>query len=166
MAREYDIANPASRCCRCDRQLAPGEEFLARLVDEGASFRREDVCAACGSGASAAEGAFSVWRCRVPEPRKPRRQLVGDEALIDLFEKLQHRDEPAKVRFRFVLALMLMRKKLLIYDRIAAGDDGEETWEMHYKGRTDPVAVTHPELDDEKIAEVAAQLAAIFEVPT
>ncbi len=167
MARDYDIAKASGRCCRCGRQLAGGEEFVAALFDAGEEFRRDDFCGACWEGRPAEpEQPFSLWRCRVPEPEKPRRQLVGDEMLVDLFEKLAGQEAPAKLNLRFVLALMLMRKKLLVYDRTGADEGGSEVWTMHYRGEKTPIEVTNPQLDEEKVTQVAGQLGALFEVPT
>jgi len=168
MAREYDIAKAAEHCCKCEREMAPAEEFMAALVDAGETFRRDDFCLACWEARDAESDAalFSVWRCRAPEPEKPQRQLVGNEALMDMFEKLGKSEEPAKLNFRFVLALMLMRKKLLVYVGSAAAGDGRETWTMHWKNRDDPIAVVNPQLDDDKIAQVAEQLGALFETPS
>ena len=168
MAREYDIAKAAERCCECEREMAPAEEFMAALVDAGEAFRRDDYCLPCWEARGESDDAepFSVWRCRTPEPAKPQRQLVGNEALMAMFEKLEKSDEPAKLNFRFVLALMLMRKKLLMYDGSAIGEDGREVWTMHWKNRDDHLAVVNPQLDDEKIAQAAEQLGALFEVPS
>ena len=168
MAREYDIAKASEQCGRCGRVLAAGEEFVAALIDGGEELRREDYCGPCWEARSAEGGGecFSIWRCRVPEPEKPRRQLVGNAALMELFDKLEAAVEPAKLNFRFVLGLMLMRKKLLIYDRSCRDADGGEVWTMHWKGQDAPLRVVNPQLDDQKIAQVAEQLGAIFEVPT
>ena len=148
--------------------MGPAEEFVAVLVDAGEELRRCDYCPRCWDARDpdGEEAVFSVWRCRNPEPEEPRRQLVGNESLMDLFEKLAGSDEPAKLDLRFVLGLMLMRKRLLVYDRTGAGDDGREVWTMHWKNRDDPISVVNPQLDDEKIAQVAEQLGALFEVPT
>ena len=167
MAKEYDIAKFSGRCCRCERELAGGEEFVAALTDGGEQFSREDYCPACwDQRCQAAPQAFCIWRGRMPEPEKPRRQLVGNEMLLDLFEKLDGQQEPSKLNLRFVLALMLMRKKLLVYDRSDTDQAGNETWTMHYKGQDAPIEIAKPQLDEEKIAQLAEQLGALFEVPT
>jgi hypothetical protein len=74
--------------------------------------------------------------------------------------------EPAKVNFRFVLALMLMRKRLLVYDASRRDDAGQEIWTMHLRGDSTPIQVVHPEMDEQKIAEVTSQLGSILETPS
>ena len=107
-----------------------------------------------------------MWRYRVPAPAEAGRRLVGNEVLIDFFNKLDGHDAPAKVNFRFVLALMLMRKKVLIYEGSAPDEAGRDVWKMLFRHDRTPVEVIHPELDEDKIAEVTAQLGSIFEGPT
>lgn len=167
MAKEYDIAK-ASGCCRsCRRDFQAGEEFVAVLHDKGRQFEREDFCADCWEARrDEVKGIFSVWQSRVPTPEEPQRQFVSNQVLIEFFEKLDGLDEPPKVNCRFVLALMLMRKKLLAYDRAETDDAGREVWSMHFKSDGAAVSVVRPQLDDERIAEVSAQLGAIFEVPS
>jgi hypothetical protein len=160
MAREYEIARPSFRCCTCARELSAGEEFMARLLDFGSEFRREDLCLSCWRGGQ--EGAFSVWRSKVPAAQEVKKTFVDDAVLVDFFLKLSDQQEPAKVNFRFVLALMLMRKKLLIYDACAKDEQGREVWTMHLKSDAAPLAVVHPELDEPQVAEVRAQLGAIL----
>ena len=64
---------------------------------------------------------------------------------------------------RFVLALLLMRKKLLVYDRSCTGEDGAEVWTMHFKGSDQTYQVTDPHMDEEKISQVSQQLGQILE---
>jgi len=164
MAKEYEIARASGSCRGCGRELASGEEFFAALYDEGADFRRTDFCAACWEARQGgADPPFSVWRSRVPPPAEPRRQSVDSGALIDFFNRLEGADEPAKVNFRFVLALMLMRKKLLVYEGSAADEAGRDVWQMRFRQDQTAVEVVHPELDEERIAEVTEQLGSIFE---
>ena len=100
----------------------------------------------------------------MPEASQPKPTFVDNEVLVDFFNRLADQDEPAKISFRFVLALMLMRKKVLVYDGRQGGPDAGETWQMHFRGGSQRVEVIHPPLDEEKIAEVTAQLGSLFEV--
>ena len=166
MAREYDIALSSEQCRACGRELSAGEEFVAVLVDGGAEFRREDFCTDCWAGKREdPPQVFSIWRGRVPAPAEPKKQVVDSQVLVDFFHKLEGHEEPLKVNFRFVLALMLMRKKLLVYEGAATDPQGGEVWKMRFRHDGTEVEVIHPRLDEEGIAEVSVQLGAIFEEP-
>jgi hypothetical protein len=165
MAREYDISGAAGQCRSCGREFAAGEEFLAALFDAGEEFRREDYCPACWlERAKQAPAPFSCWRGRMPPPQQPKRPTVDSEVLVDFLARLAEEQEPAKVNFRFVLALMLMRKRLLIYDGRSTDEAGREVWKMHYRNQGETVQVIRPELSEQQVAEVASRLGEIFEV--
>ena len=80
---------------------------------------------------------------------------------MDLFERLADDERPQRAAFRFVLALILMRKRLLRFaGRKAGGEGGKEWWLMRPKGvgadqppRTSPVW-SHQSV---KCSRVAAQ---------
>ncbi len=167
MAREYEIAGASGTCSACGREFAGGEAYVAALFQEGAGFLRRDYCPDCWEAQRAqAHGAFSTWRGRTPHPSQPAKRFVDDEVLVDFFERLGEDDEPARVNFRFVLALMLMRKRLLTYDGSETDQAGREIWNMTLRRQRKRVKVVHPPLDEAGIAEVSAQLGAIFEEPT
>ena len=164
MAKEYIISKTDGQCRSCRKRMQPGEEFVAtvREVDEG--FHREDFCLPCWDAAPREEPAtFGVWRSRVPRPQEKKKLLIDDELLISFFERLSGVDSPAKIDFRFVLALVLMRKKLLVYDRMDKLPDGREVWKMHFKGGTQTHEVINPHMDEENIAEVSRHLGEIME---
>ncbi len=167
MAREYDIQHASGSCSKCERKLAGGEIYTAALFDSPDGFRREDICSQCveAAGEGASE-AFSAWTARVPVPDEPTQQFVDNQVLVGFFEKLADEGEPVKVTFRFVLALMLMRKKILVYDSTRRDDDGVEIWTMHYRKEGGSVEVVHPEMDDQQIVAVTSELGAIFQVET
>jgi hypothetical protein len=164
MAREYEIARPTGLCHVCQKALVAGQDFMAAVFDVGKQFRRDDTCLPCWQEKGRPAEAFSVWQGRVPEKSEPKKVYVDDEVLKGFFERLEGEAEPAKIQFRYVLALMLMRKRLLAYDSDATVE-GVETWRMHFRGQTAVVEVVNPHLTEEQVAEVAAQVGAIFENP-
>jgi hypothetical protein len=165
MGKDYDIGRPAGRCAECGKELSAGEEYMAAVREAEAGFDRRDVCLSCwGAWEREEAGVYGVWRARVPRADEKKRQFVDDEVIIDFFERLEGTEEPAKLSFRFVLALVLMRKKLLVYDRTRAEADGREVWLMHLRGQQRQREVVDPHMDDEKIADVSRQLNQIMEV--
>jgi hypothetical protein len=164
MAREYNISKTACLCRSCQKRLEPGSELVATVREVGEELQRQDFCPDCWSARSPQDQAepLGVWHGRVPMLAEKKKLLVDDELLVNLFQRLDGADTPAKVNFRFVLALILMRKKLLVYDRTEQLD-GLETWVMHLRGDPTPVKVVNPHLDDGKVAEVSGQLGQIME---
>ena len=165
MGKEYEIDKTAGRCVVCGELVAPGEELMATVAEGDEELRRDDYCLACWEADPKDDSPdlLGVWRTRVPKPKQKARLLIDDELLVDFFRRLEGADAPVRINFRFVLALVLMRKKLLVYDRGEKRDDQSELWTMHLRGDGEKYFVTDPHLDEEKIAEVSRQLGEIME---
>ena len=88
---------------------------------------------------------------------------------MDLFLRLVDVTEPRRVAFRFVLSLILLRKRLLrfIGRRAEQGsDDGAgERWLMRPRGAEEgepAIEVANPHLSDDDVRELTAQLSEIL----
>lgn len=108
-APEFDVQPCTRVCARTGRPLADGETFYAVLVRNGAEVRREDYCLEGWPGPN--EAVIGWWRARVPNRESRRPQPAPNEVLLQLFDELADRPEQADVRY--VLALWLVRRRLL-----------------------------------------------------
>jgi hypothetical protein len=167
MAREYSISKTAAQCRSCGQELAPGSEFVAAVREGAQELEREDFCPTCWEARSRqpnqAPGVLAEWRSRVPQRQEKKKLFVDDELLVRFFNRLADSQEPSRQCFRFVLALVLMRKKVLIYDRLAKLDDGRDAWAMHFRQGQEPATVIDPHMDAEAIARVSQHLGEVLE---
>ena len=106
---EYQIQPATRRCTSSGRELLPGERYFSVLLDQGVRFVRYDYAAEAWSGPP--EGAFSFWTGKVPVSGGKRRPPPDDELLLDCFGRLDEAAEPAKLNFRYILALLLLRRR-------------------------------------------------------
>jgi hypothetical protein len=157
--QQYQVEPLKGRCAATGHVLEEGEEFYTVLFEEGDSFRREDYSAAAWSGPP--EGAFCFFRGHVPVKEKRRKLLVDDDVLVNFFVRLADETAPVRVQFRFVLALILMRKRRLKY---ASSDvvDGVEVWTMTTPRDQTVHPVVNPRLTDDQIEGVSRELSAIL----
>ncbi len=166
MAKEYNIAKTSGTCCGCETELTPGTQLIAILAETNDALERLDFCQRCfDDGKHEEDSAREIigsWKSVVPEPKQKKKLFVDNELLGNLFERLGQSDAESKINFRFVVALVLMRKKILIYDGMGTAD-GKEVWKMHFRGSDENHDVIDPHMDDEKIAEVTDQLGEILE---
>jgi hypothetical protein len=107
---DYQIQN-SRRCSATGRELKPGERFFSVLIDEGGKFVRQDYSQEGWPGPP--RGALGYWQGRLSSRDAPRRPPLDEETLLECFHRLEGEDGPDKVRFRFVLALLLLRRKRL-----------------------------------------------------
>ncbi len=173
MIADWEVAKTQGVCAGCGQGLEPGQEYYAALLEgqetaergqeekpeASGGFKRQDYCRECWGRES--PKAFCFWKTRVPEPAQKKKLLVDDEVLLEFFERLGEASERVKINFRFVLALILMRKRILKYQQTELRD-GQEFWIMGQVREQTKHEVLNPRLDDAQIEEVSEHLSAIL----
>ncbi len=156
---DYDIAHQTGVCAATQRTLQPGDQFYAVLFDTPGGFERRDYSVAAWENPP--ENYFSYWKSHVPQKQEKKRLFVNNDVMVDLMLRLADRDEEVKQHFRFVLSLILMRKRLLKYEQ-TVHEDGVEYWHMRLKRDQSIQAIVNPRMTDDQIAAVSAELGAIL----
>ena len=163
---QYEVARPSGRCAATGRALAPGEPCIATLCEGEADsgFERLDFSLAAWEAGARPDRLFGYWKTTVPDPRHKRRVFVDDELLLNVFERLEGDDKPQRPAFRFVLGLILLRKRILKY----AGrreESGGEVWLLRRRGADPleaPILLINPNLSDRDLDAVTEQLSEIL----
>ncbi len=202
----FDIERPSGQCAYTGRTLAVGEDYIAALVEcepaekesgaaeqraaprsrvDGLGLRRVDISLESWERGHRPDAVFCHWRTTVAAPNERRRPFVDDAVLMDFLRRLGESDDPQRRAFRFVLCLILMRRKLLRYDgtrqRIAADPlaadpaqgVAQEWWIVTPKldlskgpmGKwhpTETLEVLDPRLDDAQVQQVTEQLGEVL----
>jgi hypothetical protein len=166
-ATSYAIARPTGRCAATGDLLTPGTMCVATLCEraEDDGFDRLDYSLAAWESGARPQRLLGSWKSIVPEPDARRRLLVDDDVLMNLFERLADDTRPQRVAFRFVLALILMRKRLLKYvGRNGVGE--EEHWLLTPRDAapdSPPLPVRNPRLSDDDVRALTDQLSEILQ---
>ena len=156
---DYDIVHQTGVCAATQRQLEPGEEFYAVLFETADGFERRDYSVAAWQ--SRPDEYFCFWKSRVPRKEDKQQVFIDSAAVADLFLKLADHQEEVKRHFRFVLSLILMRKRLLKYERTLRTGDGE-FWRMRLTRDQSTHDVLNPQMTDAQIEAVGRELGAIL----
>ncbi len=183
-ASPYDVQKTSGVCVVTGQELAPGEECYSALVDippdhreknDQLGMRRVDISLASWEQGHRPPHLFSFWKTTIPEPSSKKKTYVDDAVLMNLLRRLEDAEEPQRLAFRYVVALILMRKKLLRFDGTQRcddpADDGpvQEWWVFtpkrdvakgHFGKWADDETLTvlDPNLDASQIEQVTAQL--------
>ncbi len=151
MMTEYQIQPHTRRCARSGRELQPGEKYFAVLVEEGDRFVRQDYSSEGWQGPPA--GAFSFWAGRVPAKEESQRLRFDDEMVLDCFHRLEGQEDPRKISFRYVVALLLLRRKRLKVDS-APGPAGQDKLCLRCARTGTQYQVVDPRLNAEELEKV------------
>ena len=201
-APSYEIPKTSGQCAASGRQLEPTEVYFATLVevpeDEeaprpdrkaagggsdvlGIGLKRIDVSKQAWDDGFRPPWLFCFWKTTVPEPNQKKNLFVDDAVLMNLLHRLADTEQPSRLAFRYVLALILMRKKLLRYDGTVTRQqvvDGEpvqvQWWKLVPKldlskgplgkwNENDLIEVLDPKLDEVQIEQVTQQIGEILE---
>ena len=156
----YDVPRPTGKCALCSRDITPGEKFIAAIRETTTGFERLDISPDCWQTFDRAS-LLGFWQTTMPRAEEKKKLFVDDQVLCDLFERLADVTEPAKVNFRFVLGLILMRKRFIIYET-TRHDDGKDVWVVRLKGKDQRLDLTDPKLNEQEMTEVSQQLGQIL----
>jgi len=159
-ASGYEVARAGGQCVVCNVQIEPGQPLMAGLRETDLGFERFDICLNDWTTFDRT-GLVGFWRTIMPRHEQKKKVFVDDQVLCDLFERLAEATEPAKLNFRFVLGLILMRKRLIIYER-SREEGGEELWTVRLRGKDDHLDLLNPKLNELQMQEVSTQLGEIL----
>jgi hypothetical protein len=109
MLGEYKVGRCTRQCHALKRPLREGEYYYSVVIESGDEYLRHDYSAESWKGPP--EGAVGWWKSRMPTSGDKKMVLAPPEVLIDLLRQMEQ--FPGKAKSRYLLALMLMRRKLV-----------------------------------------------------
>ena len=160
MANDYEISRVTGKCASTGRAFVEGETYFAALFDTPQGFERKDYSVEAWSGPP--EGCFCFWKGKVPtREKKPTTIAIDNSILMNLFCRLEDDTSPMRQKFRFVLALLLMRKRLVRFEQ-AFRNEGQESWQVRLVQEQSVQQVLNPHLSEAEVDGLSAQLTAIL----
>lgn len=162
---EWKVTRGTAACSRCEREFADEEVFFSVLLISEEEVRREDACGACFSAdverpEESQREHLIFWRSRHRLGKKAF--AVDFEALEGLFLALEGRSETELREVRYLLSLLLMRKKRVKLVKTVRHEDGEAMI-LRRPRRTEELEVYVFDLTPDRTAHLRDKLQAIFE---
>jgi len=173
MDQEWKIAKSGALCCACDTPFnviggePPPRSYYSVLLQKPDGLVRQDFCLDCFKNKRPAN-VYYFWKAMPPsEDTAARRQPVVDvEYVLEFFKRLEGDAAPQRIAFRYILALMLSRKKLLIPEGKDGSENGMEIHVFREKRGGASHRVFAPELNQDEIAAVSDELGALLGLPS
>lgn len=155
---EYDIQRFTRHCARSQRELKPGETFYSTLVREGAQVVRQDFAAEAWQGPP--EGVLGWWKSQVPAPTTKKVHWAPNDVMLELLE--QWEPDPTRQDIRYVLSLLLVRRRVLRMDETETNEAGEEVSLLDCPRRETTYRVTTVLPNDQRANEIQNELAELL----
>jgi hypothetical protein len=156
---DFDISRCSRKCAATDRELRAGETCYSVLTSDGGEVVRRDYSADAWQGPP--EGAIGWWKSIVVDPNAKKMHWAPSDVMLNYFTQLE--GNPAAEDTRYVLALLLVRKRILRNEATEKDDSGRETLvlfsprqECEYR-----VPVTLPTA--ERVTEIQNELAQLLQ---
>ena len=162
MQADWEIKSRAHVCARTGAEFQPGETFFTLLVREGDGFRREDLSEAAWESRNDNIQPFSFWRSKYDPPAATRPEPLPRDDAESLLRRLVAENDPVYSNVRYILALMLERKRML--RPMESQDEDMLVYEHVTTGET--IVITNPRLSFEQIPAVQKEVSALLSPDT
>ncbi|MCE9556917.1 MAG: hypothetical protein K8T91_26515 [Planctomycetes bacterium] len=155
---DFEIQRCTRHCSATGRELAPDEVFYSALVEEGGQTVRHDFCAEAWQGPPSP--SMGWWKSRMPGRTGRRINWAPSDVMLEYFEELA--DKPDRQDVRYVLALLMIRRRIVRMEETKQDEQGHEVLALHCARREKnyEVLVTVP--DEAKARQIQEELAALL----
>jgi hypothetical protein len=166
MNQDWSIQSRGVACSVTGIPFEAGQYFHTLLFDDKTVLRREDLSEeAFKQRAPDAPQPFSHWRSKF-EPAPPKApEALGKQTAEDLLRKYMADPNPGLANVRYILALMLERKRQLKELEVRKNEDGSLT-RIYQHGKSGEVfVIPDPGLKLSQVAEVQSEVADLLAAP-
>jgi hypothetical protein len=160
-AEEWDraVAKPLDQCAGCSQPLVPGAEYVATIAATPEGFVRQDRCPACALAQK--QNVFSFWRGKKPAQKSGALPRLDFDSLLELLRRLDGREDASSQRLRWIVTILLLRRRLVQITSRAV-TDGVETLEVKPRHEDRVFLVKDPKLSAEDFDSLHDDLSKIF----
>ncbi len=158
---DWEIKKTLGQCFGTETPFEPGQEYYAALVESEQGLERRDFGIMYWQEHK--PEVYCYWKSRMPHPEQKKKLFVDDDMLIAFFDRLAEETDSEKVNFRFVLTLILMRKRKLKYESSEMDAAGRELWTLRVTGQDRSATVVNPHLSEDQIEQLSGQMGQILQ---
>jgi len=156
---DFEIERCTRRCAVTGQELQPGETFYSVLVEEKGRLRRYDYSEAGWSGPPAE--AIACWKSQIPDPRARRPSWAPGDVMLEFFDELE--DQPEREDMRYLLALLLVRRRVMRLEETERDAQGRETLVLYCPRREATYRVPVVSPSEERIKTIQEELARLLQ---
>ncbi|HTS20113.1 MAG TPA: hypothetical protein VMP11_21235 [Verrucomicrobiae bacterium] len=158
---DWDIQSRADACTACQHPFADKEAYHTLLSMDASGYARRDLCGVCFAGA-AREGVISYWQGEFKQPPPPPPEPIQKDTAETLLRKLVESTDPSHASARYILAVMLERKRVLKHRDTVSEQDGSELLVYEHARTGESFTIPDPHLRLDQLARVQEEVAALL----
>ena len=155
---DYEVQRSTRHCAATGREFAPGETYYSVLIAEGTDLKRYDYAADAWQGPPAE--AVGWWKSQIPDRTTARKHWAPNDVMLNFWDELA--EQPEKRDMRYVLTLLLIRRRVFRMEEEKADAEGRELLVVYCPRREAtydvPAVVPEPPRVDQIQTELAALL--------
>jgi hypothetical protein len=113
LTQEWNIQSRALQCAVSGRPFEKGERVFSALYWRDGQYARVDFCVEAWKARNENIEPLSAWQTDFVPPAPPEPEALKKDDAESLLRRLAAEDAPATRNARYILALMLERKKVV-----------------------------------------------------
>lgn len=159
--RDWNIQPPSGKCSVSGRPFADEETYYTMLIETPEGLARRDFSAEAWAGRDPGAQPLSFWRAefKIP-PAAPVRTIAHDDA-ESLLRRLIEADDPSTENTRYILAIMLERKRTFYHRDTVLRE--ERPWLVYeHKESGETFLVADPRLKLAQLHDVQNEVAELL----
>lgn len=161
---DWQVEKGRKMCSACEHEFEEREDYFGALIENSDSFTRDNYCLGCWKD-TGKDDFFSYWKTRIPSSdEEPKRRFVDTEVIYMFFTKLEDTESVEKLLFRYLLCLILIRKRFLRLDNFLK-EEGSEYLQVWDRKQEKELKVLNPDATEEGLENAQKELSCIFDMP-
>jgi hypothetical protein len=165
MVEEWNIQSPGHQCAYTAKPFEKDDPIYTILSIAVDGFRREDVCEAAWQSAGGEQirdkaGVVSFWKHPYAPPPPPTPEPLKKEDAESLLRAMLERNLPEEKEVRYILAVMLERKRIFKHRETLREAASILVYEHAKTGETFTIEDPHLKLD--QIGAIQKRVAALL----
>jgi hypothetical protein len=164
---DWNIQARAHACQACQKPFVDKQPFHTLLFDERQGYHRLDVCEDCwkaqfSQGAVDKKGFVSHWQSVYTPPPAAAPEAIQKDTAETLLRKLVEQNAPEHAGARYILAVMLERKRILKV-KTQVTENGTRVFIYEHGKSGDLFSIPDPKLELDHLEQVQKDVANLLE---
>jgi hypothetical protein len=165
MTTDWTIQSRGHHCSKTGEAFIEGQYFYTLLFLDKGEYRREDLCETAFKERPEEPRPYSYWRTKYVPPPPVQQEAVSKQTAEDLLRSYMDETGRELTNARYILALMLERKRILKEREVKRGDDGSLTRIYEHAKTGEVFIIPDPQLKLAQVEEVQRQVADLLSPP-